>query len=74
MTVTVTATTTKFVQIFGTVLQVLNAVNVAGLPSKWQAAFTGALSALQAVEGIIAHYSTPDGQSLSPSPQSPPAH
>jgi len=65
---TVTATTTKFVQLFATVLQVLNAVNVAGLPTKWQAAFTGIVAAVQAVEGIIAHYSTPEGTSI------PPAH
>jgi hypothetical protein len=59
------ANTTILLQIFATIIQVLNAVNVAGLPAKWQVAFTGILAALQAIEGIIAHYFTPAGNSIS---------
>ncbi len=51
-------------QILATILQVLNAVNVAQIPTNWQAAFTGLLTILQAVQGIIAHYYTPSGVSI----------
>jgi hypothetical protein len=50
-----------FVQVLATILQVMNAVNVAQLPAKWQAGFTGAFTIFQAVMGIIAHYYTPTG-------------
>lgn len=56
-----TANTTIVLQIIATVVQVLNAVNVVGLPPKWQAAFTGLLTVAQAVQGVIAHYFTPTG-------------
>lgn len=49
------------VQILATLIQVLNAVNVAQLPKNWQAGFTGALTIFQAIMGIIAHYYTPTG-------------
>jgi hypothetical protein len=61
-----TADTTIILQIIATILQVLNAVNVSQLPPKWQAAITGLLTILQAVQGIIAHYYTPSGVSLTP--------
>lgn len=58
------ATTTKVFQAIATLLQILNAVNVAQLPVKWQAAFTGLLTVAQAVQGVAAHYFTPAGNSI----------
>jgi hypothetical protein len=59
-----TSTVSIFIQVLATILQVLNAVNVTGLPVKWQAAFTGLLTVGQAVVGTISHYYTPAGTSL----------
>jgi hypothetical protein len=59
-----TATTTKIFQLLATVLQILNAVNVAQLPAKWQAAFTGILTIAQAIQGVAAHYFTPGGNAI----------
>lgn len=53
-------------QILGIILQVLNAVNVAQLPSGWQVGVTGAITILQAIQGVIAHYYTPSGVSITP--------
>ena len=61
-----TANVTIWLQILATILQVLNAVNVAQLPPKWQVAFTGLLTIGQAVQGIVAHYYTPTGVSITP--------
>ena len=61
-----TANVTIWLQILATILQVLNAVNVAGLPKDWQAAFTGLLTIGQAVQGVVAHYYTPTGVSITP--------
>jgi hypothetical protein len=61
-----TANWTIALQILGIILQVLNAVNVAQLPTGWQAAVTGLVTILQAVQGIIAHYYTPTGVSITP--------
>ena len=60
------ANVTIWLQIFATFFQVLNAVNVAQLPPKWQVAFTGLLTIGQAVQGIVAHYYTPTGVSITP--------
>jgi hypothetical protein len=59
-----TSTVGLIVQILAVIIQVLNAVNVAGLPTKWQAGFTGLLTIVQAVMGILAHYYTPTGVSI----------
>jgi hypothetical protein len=59
-----TATWTIILQIIATALQVLNAINIAQLPTKWQAGATGLLTVLQAVQGIIAHYYTPSGVAI----------
>ena len=61
-----TAKITIWFQILATVIQVLNAVNVAQLPPNWQAAFTGLLTIAQAVQGVVAHYYTPTGVSITP--------
>jgi len=61
-----TAKITIWFQILATVIQVLNAVNVAQLPPNWQAAFTGLLTIAQAVQGVVAHYYTPSGVSITP--------
>ena len=61
-----TSTVSIYVQVLATILQVLNAVNVAGLPTKWQSGFTGLVTIVQAVVGIIAHYYTPSGVSITP--------
>jgi hypothetical protein len=61
-----TAKTGLFLQILATILQVLNAVNVAQLPTKWQAAFTALLTIGQAIQGVVAHYYTPTGVSITP--------
>ena len=61
-----TANVTIWLQILATILQVLNAVNVAQLPPKWQVAVTGLLTIGQAVQGIVAHYYTPTGVSITP--------
>lgn len=59
-----TSTVSIFIQVLATLVQVLNAVNVAQLPAGWQVAATGILTVLQAVVGTIAHYYTPAGTSL----------
>lgn len=59
-----TASANKIMQVAATVLQVLNAVNVSGLPPKAQYAFTGILSAFQAIIGVVAHYYTPEGNKI----------
>jgi hypothetical protein len=61
-----TSTVSIIVQILATLLQVFNAVNVAGLPVKWQAGFTGLLTIVQAIVGVVAHYYTPSGISITP--------
>lgn len=48
-------------------LQVLNSIDVAKLPPKWQGIVTALLTAGQAAAGIAAHYYTPAGNSISPS-------
>lgn len=61
--------TSKFTiwfQILATVIQVLNAVDVAHLPVTWQAGFTALLTVAQAVQGVVAHYYTPTGVSITP--------
>jgi hypothetical protein len=60
-----TKNVTLFVQIVAIILQVLNAVNVAQLPTGWQATFAGILTIAQAVQALIAHYYTPTGESIS---------
>jgi hypothetical protein len=59
-----TVNVTIFLQILAIVLQVLNAVNVAQLPTGWQAGFAGLLTILQAVQAVFAHYFTPTGVSI----------
>jgi hypothetical protein len=59
-----TSTVNIWVQILVTLAQVLNAINVASLPKNWQAAFTGLFTIVQAVLGVIAHYYTPSGVSI----------
>jgi hypothetical protein len=61
-----TSNVSLVIQILATIVQVLNAVNVAGLPKGWQAGFTGLLTVLQAVIGTISHYYTPTGVSITP--------
>jgi hypothetical protein len=56
-----TAATGIWIQILMTLAQVLNAVNVTGLPKNWQAAFTGLLTVIMAVIGVVQHYYTPSG-------------
>jgi hypothetical protein len=60
-----TANFTKVFQILATILQVLNGVNIASVPPKWQAAFTGFLSVAQTIQGVAAHYYTPAGNAIS---------
>jgi hypothetical protein len=59
-----TSTFTIVAQVIASILQVLNAINVAQLPVKWQLGFTTLLTILQAVQGAVAHYYTPSGVSL----------
>lgn len=57
---------TIFVQIVAILLQVLNAVNIAQLPAKWQATFMGILTVAQAAQAVIAHQYTPTGILITP--------
>jgi hypothetical protein len=61
-----TSNFTIWFQILATVIQVLNAVDVAHLPATWQAGFTALLTIAQAVQGVVAHYYTPTGVSITP--------
>lgn len=58
---TITSGFTKASQILALILQVLNSINVAGLPAKWQYGFTAGLGMLQMVGAILAHNHNPDG-------------
>lgn len=56
-----TTTFTIAYQIILGMIQLLNAVNLASLPTKWQGIITTALSVAMGVQGILAHFYTPTG-------------